>query len=403
LLAGLFQLILSLARMGSLVDFVSHSVVVGFTAGAAVVITTSQVKNDLGLDVPSSGHFILNWVAVADNILATHSPSFFIAALTLITLIGVKRWRKSWPNMLIAMVVGSLATQVLLLTSWSGASDIALVGEIPSQLLPLSAPLMSWDLSRQLAPSAMALGLLGLVEAVSIARSVATRSCQKIHGNQEFIAQAMSNILGGFFSSYATSGSFTRTGVNYEAGAKSTLAALFAALFLAIIVLLFAPLAAYITLPSMAAILLMVSWNLIDCQHIKIIYRAGKDAKRAGMPECEAIKIIRIDGSIFFGAVDYLQTTLMSISQKHVLIVASGINFIDLAGTALLANEAKRLVAKGGALYLCNLNGTVIKPIIRNSHIRTIEKRNMFAAKVLALSAIDTKLSDHSCIGCENR
>ena len=137
--------------MDSLVDFVSHSVVVGFTAGAAVVITTSQVKNALGLDVPSSGHFILNWVAVADNILATHSPSFFIAALTLITLIGVKRWRKSWPNMLIAMVVGNLATQVLLLTSWSGASDIALVGEIPSQLLPLSAPLMSWDLLRHLA------------------------------------------------------------------------------------------------------------------------------------------------------------------------------------------------------------------------------------------------------------
>ena len=93
----------------------------------------------------------------------------------------------------------------------------------------------------------------------------------------------------------------------------------------------------------------------------------------------------------------------MSIPQKHVLIVASGINFIDLAGTALLANEAKRLAAKGGGLCLCNLNGTVINPIIRNGHIKTIGKRNMFATKALALSAIDTKLSGHSCIGCENR
>ncbi len=458
LLAGLFQLILSLARMGSLVNFVSHSVVVGFTAGAAVVIATSQIKNALGLSMPSSGHFILNWVAVADNILATHLPSLLIAVVTLTTLIGVKRWHKNWPNMLIAMVVGSLVTQALLLTSWAAASDIALVGEIPSQLPPLSAPLMSWDLLRQLAPGAMALGLLGLVEAVSIARSVATRSGQQIQGNQEFIGQAMSNILGSFSSSYATSGSFTRTGVNYEAGAKSPLAALFAAIFLAIIVLLFAPLAAYITLPSMAAILLMVSWNLIDGHHIKIIYRAGKsetmvfsvtftatlllpmefaiylgvllslvlylrrtskpnitvlasskgakmlvDAKKTDMPECEAIKIIRIDGSIFFGAVDYIQTALMSIPQKHVLIVASGINFIDLAGTALLASEAKRLASKGGGLYLCNLNGRVIKPIIRNGHIQTIGKRNMFATKALALSAIDAKLSDHSCIGCQNR
>ena len=460
LMAGLFQLMLSLARLGSLVNFVSHSVVVGFTSGAAVVIATSQVKNALGLTLESSGNFILNWVAAADNILSTHLPSLLIAALTLSTLIILKRWRKKWPNMLIAMVVGSVATQVLLLTPWSAANQIALVGEIPSQLPPISAPIMSWELLRQLAPGAMALGLLGLVEAVSIARSVATRSGQRIHGNQEFIGQALSNILGSFSSSYATSGSFTRTGVNYEAGATSPLAALFAALFLAVIVLLFAPLAAYITLPSMAAILLMVAWNLIDWHHIKIIYRAGKNeamvfnvtfaatlllpmefaiylgvllslvlylrrtskpnisalassashsgskklvsAKRSGLPECEVVKIIRIDGSLFFGAVDYVQSTLMAIEHKHVLIVASGINFIDLAGTELLANEAKRLAAKGGGLYLCNLNGRGIKPIIRNGHLNTIGKRNIFATKALALSAIDAKLSDHSCAGCEN-
>lgn len=458
LMAGLFQLILSLARMGSLVNFVSHSVVVGFTSGAAVVIATSQIKNALGLNLQSTGNFILNWIAVADNIIATHLPSLVIAALTLATLIVIKRWRRKWPNMLIAMVVGSAATQALLLTSWSGVSEIALVGEIPSQLPPLSTPLMTWDLLRQLAPGAMALGLLGLVEAVSIARSVATRSGQQIHGNQEFIGQALSNILGSFSSSYATSGSFTRTGVNYEAGATSPLAALFAAVFLAIIVLLFAPLAAYITLPSMAAILLMVAWNLIDWHHIKIIYRAGKneamvfsvtfaatlllpmefaiylgvllslvlylrrtsqpnitalasgrgakklvDAQRSNLPECDVIKIVRIDGALFFGAVDYVQTTLMAIPQKHVLIVASGINFIDLAGTELLANEAKRLAAKGGGLYLCNVNGRVIKPIIRNGHLSTIGKRHIFATKALALSTIDAKLSDHSCAGCENR
>ena len=458
LMAGLFQLILSLARMGSLVNFVSHSVVVGFTSGAAVVIATSQIKNALGLNLQSTGNFILNWIAVADNIIATHLPSLVIAALTLATLIVIKRWRRRWPNMLIAMVVGSAATQALLLTSWSGVSEIALVGEIPSQLPPLSTPLMTWDLLRQLAPGAMALGLLGLVEAVSIARSVATRSGQQIHGNQEFIGQALSNILGSFSSSYATSGSFTRTGVNYEAGATSPLAALFAAVFLALIILLFAPLAAYITLPSMAAILLMVAWNLIDWHHIKIIYRAGKneamvfsvtfaatlllpmefaiylgvllslvlylrrtsqpnitalasgrgakklvDAQRSNLPECDVIKIVRIDGALFFGAVDYVQTTLMAIPQKHVLIVASGINFIDLAGTELLANEAKRLAAKGGGLYLCNVNGRVIKPIIRNGHLSTIGKRHIFATKALALSTIDAKLSDHSCAGCENR
>jgi SulP family sulfate permease len=456
LMAGLFQLLLSLARMGTLVNFVSHSVVVGFTSGAAVVIATSQIKNALGLDLQSSGNFIINWVAVSKNIVTTHLPSLAVALITLATLIVIKRWRKTWPNMLIAMIVGSVATQLMLLSSWQVADKIALVGAIPSQLPPLSVPLMNWDLLRELAPGAMALGLLGLVEAVSIGRSVATRSGQRINGNQEFIGQSLSNICGSFTSSYATSGSFTRTGVNYESGATSPLAALFAAVFLALIVLLFAPLAAFITLPSMAAILLMVAWNLIDWHHIKIIYRAGKNeamvfsvtfgatlllpmefaiylgvllslvlylrrtskpnitalarsrkakklvsAQRSGLPECEALKIIRIDGSIFFGAVDYVQSVLMVIPQKHVLIVASGINFMDLAGTELLANEAKRLNALGGGLYLCNTNGSVIKPIIRNGHLSAIGKRHFFATKALALSGLDEILDSHECPGCK--
>ncbi|HIG37344.1 MAG TPA: sodium-independent anion transporter [Oceanospirillaceae bacterium] len=123
-------------------------------------------------------------------------------------------------------------------------------------------------------------------------------------------------------------------------------------------------------------------------------------AQRSGLPECESLKIIRINGSIFFGAVDYVQSTLMSIPQKHVLIVASGINFIDLAGTELLANEAKRLTALGGGLYICNPNGRVIKPIIRNGHLNAIGKRHIFATKTLALSTIDKLLAEHTCEGC---
>ena len=409
----------------------------------------------MGLDLEASGNFILNWITVSKNIASTHWPSLVIALITLTTMILIKRWRRQWPNMLIAMIMGSIATQLLLLSPWQAAKQTALVGEIPSQLPPLSMPVMNWDVLRELAPGAMALGLLGLVEAVSITRSVATRSGQHINGNQEFIGQSLSNIIGSFTSSYATSGSFTRTGVNYEAGASSPLAALFAAIFLALIVLLLAPFAAYITLPSMAAILLIVAWNLIDWHHIKVIYRAGKTestvfgvtfgatlllpmefaiylgvllslvlylrrtskpkitalarshhakqlvpAQRSNLPECEALKIIRIDGSIFFGAVDYVQSALMVIPQKHVLIVASGINFMDLAGTALLANEAKRLNALGGGLYLRNTNGSVIKPIIRNCHLNAIGKRHFFATKALALSGIDDILHDHTCAGC---
>jgi SulP family sulfate permease len=127
------------------------------------------------------------------------------------------------------------------------------------------------------------------------------------------------------------------------------------------------------------------------------------DADRSALPECENLKIIRIDGSIFFGAVDYVQTRLLEAQQKHILIIASGINFIDLSGTNLLAKEANRLRAAGGGLYLCNLKGKVIKPIIRNGHLTAIGKHNIFANKSIALQRLQKRLGDHTCPGCKQR
>jgi SulP family sulfate permease len=458
LMAGLFQLALALARMGTLVNFVSHSVVIGFTSGAAMVIATSQLKNVFNLPITSSGDFVGNWVALYENILQTHIPSLLIGVITLATVIVIKKYRANWPNMLIAMIVGSLLALAMRSSGWQAAQSIQLVGTIPASLPPLSVPLIDSQIIRDLAPGAMALGLLGLVEAVSISRSIAARSGQRIRGNQELRGQAFSNIVGSFVSSYASSGSFTRTGVNYETGATSPLAAIFAAIALAVIILVFAPLAAYITLPSMAAILLVVAWNLVDWHHIEVIFRAGRneymvllvtffatlllpmefaiylgvllslalylrrtskpaltamaskensklliDADRSALPECENLKIIRIDGSIFFGAVDYVQTRLLEAQQKHILIIASGINFIDLSGTNLLAKEANRLRAAGGGLYLCNLKGKVIKPIIRNGHLTAIGKHNIFANKSIALQRLQKRLGDHTCPGCKQR
>ena len=458
LMAGLFQLALALARMGTLVNFVSHSVVIGFTSGAAMVIATSQLKNVFNLPIASSGDFVGNWVALYENVLQTHIPSLLVGAITLATVIVIKKYRANWPNMLIAMVVGSLLALAMRYSGWQAAQSIQLVGAIPASLPPLSVPLIDSQIIRDLAPGAMALGLLGLVEAVSISRSIAARSGQRIRGNQELRGQAFSNIVGSFVSSYASSGSFTRTGVNYETGATSPLAAIFAAIALAVIILVFAPLAAYITLPSMAAILLVVAWNLVDWHHIEVIFRAGRNeymvflvtffatlllpmefaiylgvllslalylrrtskpaltamaskensklliaADRSSLPECEKLKIIRIDGSIFFGAVDYVQTRLLEAQQKHILIIASGINFIDLSGTNLLAKEANRLRAAGGGLYLCNLKGRVIKPIIRNGHLAAIGKHNIFANKSIALQRLQKRFGDHICAGCEQR
>jgi MFS superfamily sulfate permease-like transporter len=159
------------------------------------------------------------------------------------------------PNLLIGMVAGS----VLAVFLKDYTNGIKLVGEIPAQLPPLSMPESSFETIRMLAPEAFAVALLGLIEAVSISRAVATRSSQRIDANQEFIGQGMSNMVGSFFSSYAGSGSFTRSGLNYESGAKTPLSAIFAALLLMLIVLLVAPLTAYLPIAAMGGVVLGVA------------------------------------------------------------------------------------------------------------------------------------------------
>ncbi|MGB2325857.1 MAG: SulP family inorganic anion transporter, partial [Pseudomonadales bacterium] len=323
LMAGLFQLALALARMGALVNFVSHSVVIGFTSGAAMVIATSQLKNVFNLPIPSSGDFVGNWVALYENVLQAHIASLLVGAITLATVIVIKKYRANWPNMLIAMVVGSLLALAMRYSGWQAAQSIQLVGAIPASLPPLSVPLIDSQIIRDLAPGAMALGLLGLVEAVSISRSIAARSGQRIRGNQELRGQAFSNIVGSFVSSYASSGSFTRTGVNYETGATSPLAAIFAAIALAVIILVFAPLAAYITLPSMAAILLVVAWNLVDWHHIEVIFRAGRNEYMVFLVTFFATLLLPMEFAIYLGVLLSLALYLRRTSKPALTAMAS--------------------------------------------------------------------------------
>lgn len=457
LLAGLFQFVLGVARMGTLVNFVSHSVVIGFTAGAAVLIATSQLKNVLGLNIASGSSFIQNLVEVGKHLGETNLYVLAVALSTLVVSLLFKKYAPRLPGMLFAMVIGSLVALGL----DAQAHGIKLVGSLPSQLPPFSLPSFSPSEWQHLAPPALAIGLLGLVEAVSIARAVSTRSNQLIDGNQEFIGQGLSNIIGAFFSGYASSGSFTRTGVNYEAGAKTPLAAIFAAIFLTLIILLIAPLTAYVPIPSMAGVLLVVAYNLIDFHHIKAILKVSRSessvlivtflstlflelefaiyigvllsllaylsrtskphivamspdpsspkrsftnlARNSSLVECPQLKIIRIDGSLFFGAVNHVIRVLQSIKQRHLLIVSSGINFIDVAGAEMLAQEAKRRRALEGSMYLTKVKMRAHDIFERGGYLHEIKAENIFSSKETAIQTILLKLDHNVCAQCSAR
>src|SRR5512143_1554820 len=460
-LAGMVQLALGSVRLGALVNFISHSVVVGFTAGAAILIATSQIGGMLGVSVPKGHSFIRTWEALFTLIPESNPYVVMIAAASLLTAILLRVLSPKIPGMLVAMVLGSLVSLFV-----DGASHgVKLVGSLPSSLPPLSSPDLTLRSIRQLSPGALAVAMLGLVEAVSIARSVSTRSQQRIDNNQEFIGQGLSNLVGSFFSSYAASGSFTRTGVNYAAGAKTPMSAVFAALSLMAILLLVAPLTAYLPLGAMAGILVLVAYNLIDMHHIKTIFRTSRqeavvmtvtflstlfvelefaiyigvllslmlylnrtshphfvtlvpdpEAERHSFrnvehfpaPECPQLKVLRVDGSLFFGAVNHMAEEIARIrrefpEQCHLLVVATGINFIDVAGCEMLAAEAHRLHLSGGKLYLCNLKHDVRVVLTRGGYLDKIGRENIFHRKAEAVKEIVQRLDPERCRLCPFR
>ena len=460
-LTGLFQLALGVARLGALVNFVSHSVVVGFTAGAAILIGSSQLSSFLGIP-GSKKHSFLHMLTDVFSALPEVNPHVVAIALTtLVTAVAMKVFLPRWPGMLIAMVSGSVLSLVL----QGKEHGVRLVGSLPGHLPPLSLPDLSTASVRDLAPAALAVTMLGLTEAVSIARAVATRSHQRIDSNQEFMGQGLSNIIGSFFSSYAASGSFTRTGVNYEAGARTPMAAVFAALSLAVVLLLIAPLTAYLPIPAMAGVLLVVAYGLIDFHHIKTIVRTSRAeaavlvvtflatlfvelefAIYAGVllslilylnrtshphvitlvpdhettrrsfvnvlkkpgPECPQLKVLRIDGSLFFGAVEHIAEQLNSVTRKHpeqahILFVGEGINFIDVAGGEMLADEAHRLHLEGRKLYLSSLKGEALSLLQRGGYSGRIGGENIFRSKIDAIRHLVPRLDPERCRICTYR
>jgi SulP family sulfate permease len=466
LLAGLIQLAMGLARLGALVNFISHTVIVGFTAGAALLIAGSQIKNFFGLDIPRNAHFHDVLIHFGTHLHTIQPWVLGVALVTLLSGMLAKRYLARLPYMIVAMVVGSVAAALLNAQFGAERTGIRTVGALVASFPPLSLPDFSLAALRQTLFPATIIAILALTEAIAIARSIATKSDQRIDSNQEFVGQGLSNIAGSFFSGYAVSGSFNRSGVNFAAGAKTPLAAALSAIFLLLIVLLVAPLAAYLPVPAMAAILFIVAWSLIDFHHIGEILKRHKReriilaitfvgtlvdlekgiflgilvsllfylqrtsqpsirelvplASELGNPRrkfqpaapdeprCPQMTMLRVEGSIFFGAVEHVQQHFRNVDEanpqkKHLLLAARAIGFIDLAGAALLAGEAARRRKLGGALYLVGVQPDLCDMLRRSGQIDTVGEDTIFAHKGSALQAIYPRLDSAVCRDCRAR
>ncbi len=459
-ISGAIQLIMGIARLGSLVNFVSNAVIIGFTTGAAVLIVTSQMKHVFGLAIPKGVSFFEVWQYLFAHLSSINYWVFGIAIATLFSALLFKRASKliSWiPHLLLAMVVGS----VLAFYVNDGNRGIALIGELPSGLPSFHFPELTYAKIIELTPSAFAVALLGLIQAIAIARSIAIKSHQQLDANQEFIGEGLSNMVGSMFMCYASSGSFTRSGINYSAGAKTPLSAIFAAVALALIILLIAPLTAYLPIAAMGGIILLVAYNLID---FKVINRMIKTSKRETvvlvitflstlflhleyaiylgvffslifylqssakpnivtlapdkesehrafvniarkpMPVCPQLHIIRIDGSLFFGNVQPIEELFLSLyesNKRHVLVLGNGIGTIDLAGAELLEQEIEKWKADGRGIYFCSLRKPVREVLEIGGFMGRLGCENFFETKLLAIDSIYKRLDKNICSTCE--
>lgn len=461
LLVGIFQWVLGLARLGALVDFVSHSVMTGFITGAALLIGLTQIKHALGLDLPRPEHLSEFVGALWANIANTDSISLGIAFAALATGYLVKRLRPAWPNYLLALLAGTLVYFAL------GGSelDVATIGTIPSVVPMFAIPDLSLGSLRELASPAFAVAMVGLLEAMSISKAVATRSGQDINSNREFVGQGVSNVVGSFFQCYPGSASFTRSGVNYEAGAKTPLSAIFSAVFLLVILLFVAPYFAYVPIPAMAGVIILVAWKLIDFREIAHIFGTSKteswiagvtfvsslaidlefaiyagvllslalflnktsrpfigigapdpsttnrtftEAAGKDLNECPQLLMARLDGPLYFGSVEFIRRQFRRFEyerphQKNILFIVKGVGEIDLPGAELLIAEAKRREKMGGSFHLQTKTPKTINKLGRFQVMKSLTKKHIHLSKGDAIAEIVPELDQSICATCTAR
>lgn len=458
-LVGIIQFSFGILRLGSLVNFISHTVIIGFTTGAALLIAVSQVKHFLGIELESRLSFFQEIQSLVQNAGEVNYYAVSIGSVTLITSLMIKKISCKLPNLLIGMLVGSF----LCLLLNGQLRGVVMVESMPGSLPPLLLPNLSPSIMEALFSGAFSVALLGLIEAVSISRAISTRSKQIIDGNQEFIGQGMSNIIGGCFSCYPSSGSFTRSGANYDAGAASPLAAVYAAIIVALVIFFIPSATSYLPLPAMAGSVLLIAWNLIDQKsiidtlklnhaeaiilivtflstlvmqleyaiYVGIIFAIGfylrrtskpkvievapiqknqdriiRNVKRYELDECLQVKMIRIDGSLYFGSVDYVQKEMARLVQedsKHLIIIAKGINFMDISGVHLLEAEILNARKRGREVRVCSLKGTVLDEIQSMASFQSVLKYHLNNNSKEAIASILMGIDKDQCGYCDAR
>ncbi|MDH5490811.1 MAG: sulfate permease [Myxococcales bacterium] len=271
-MVGALQLAMGIGRLGFLVNFLSHPVISGFTSAAALIIGLSQLKHLLGVDIPRT-HLVHTVLLTAiERAAETNLPTFALGAGGVLVLVLMKRYAPRLPRALFVVAAGTLIVWGLGLQQFG----VAIVGEVPAGLPPLALPSFDLDAMASLLPIALTISLVGFMESVAVAKRYARENGYEVDANKELVGLGMANLLGSFTSSYPTTGGFSRTAVNAQAGAKTTFASVVTALVVALTLLVLTPLFYFLPKAILAAIIMTAVFGLLDIAEVKHLWKVSR-------------------------------------------------------------------------------------------------------------------------------
>ncbi|MFZ0548745.1 MAG: SulP family inorganic anion transporter [Candidatus Promineifilaceae bacterium] len=409
-MVGFFQLIMGLARLGVLINFVSHSVIVGFATGAGFLIAIRQLIPLLGLQV-SGRNLVETIVGIIRALPSLQRETAILGIGSIIIVFGLRKINRKIPAALVAMVTASVVVFLFHLND----GNVAVIGELPASLPPLAKlPLFDLDFISRLSSGALAVGAIGLVQTMAISRSIANNTGQRIDSNQEFVGQGLANIAAGFFSGYPVSASFSISAVNQNAGAKTPLASFFTSGFVLIALFTLGPLGAYLPRAALSGVLIVVAVGIINTKEILRIWRGtrgdavimlvtflgtlfleiafavllgimlsfalyiirtssprvhhvlpDKDFKhflyQPEKPSCPQLAVIDILGDLYFGAVNHVEEVILghferNPDQRFLLIRMHNVNHCDFSGIHMLENVVKVCRDRSGDVFMVRVS-----------------------------------------------
>jgi SulP family sulfate permease len=443
ILSGIMLMAIGYLRLGTYIKFIPYPVTVGFTAGIAVTIFSGEIKPLLGLSFKGAEPGpLLEKIPFLWSNLSTLSPAALSLSLACIALLASLRiWRPRWPAMLIVVALAAAATAVLKLPVETIGSQF---GGIPRDLPLPALPHLSWEKVQAVLPNAISFALLGAIESLLSAVVADSMTGRRHRSNCELVGQGVANIASGLFGGICVTGTVARTATNVRAGARSPISGMAHALFLVLFILVAAPLASYIPLAVLAAVLAVVCWNMFERDAFAMLLRASRGDAAVllatfgitlfrGLTEAivvgfalgsvlfihrmsqttalethvplvaeddvaddgvddetsqqdPTVVVYRISGAFFFGAAASIGTVLERIGDAHrnLIIDFAAVPFVDSTGAKTIEGLAHKAAQRGVGVYLTGMSEGVRRELAAQGARRPLVNKAVSIDQALA-------------------